>query len=149
MHRAPKQAFVGWMCILLCSIALAEQSPTAVTVAYLSMHPRELNGHLVLVRAQLVFGWEGDNFLYDQPGAVIPKQRSDVPARLWFYCDPKHERDVCSTIKYGFRPVLGTFTGYFHFVPDKRSRLVKGVFDPGPWQFSAVEVSDLQILGDK
>ena len=89
--------------------------------------------------------WEGDNFLYDQPGAVIPRQHTDTAARLWFYCDSKHEQNVCGMIKYGFGPVLGTFTGYFHFVPDKKSRIGTRMFDPGPWQFSAIAVSDVQM----
>src|ERR1700693_6023472 len=29
MHGASKRVFVSWTCVLLCSIALAQQSPTA------------------------------------------------------------------------------------------------------------------------
>ena len=31
MRRFSKQAFVSWTCILFCSVAIAQQSPTAVT----------------------------------------------------------------------------------------------------------------------
>ena len=144
MNRNIKAVFAVWMAIWSCSLTLAQQIPTAVTVAYLELHPKELDGQLVRVRARLVLGWEGDNFLYDQPGAVVPKQRSDAPAKIWFYWDPKHERDLLSTIKPGSNSVIATFTGYFHFVPNKKGRM-KDVFDPGPLQFSSIEVSDLKI----
>lgn len=148
MHRTAQRVFVISVCILLCPLILAQRVPTAVTIAYLFQQPQELDGKLVRVRARLVFGWEGDNFLYDQPGAVVPKQPSGSAPRLWFHCDLKRERDVCGAIKSGHRPVLGTFTGYFHFVADKESR-ANGTFDPGPWQLFAVEVSDLRIHDDK
>jgi hypothetical protein len=38
----------------------------------------------------------------------------------------------------GRSSIHGSFTGYFHFVPKRHSN---GVFDPGPFQFEATEVS--------
>ena len=63
-------------------------------------------------------------------------------ASVWFYCKRDRERKVCDTIQFSVSPVLGKFTGYFHFVPDQKSRL-KDVFDPGPLQLEVVGVSDL------
>jgi hypothetical protein len=63
-------------------------------------------------------------------------------ASVWFYCKLDRERKVWDKIHSGGPPVLGTFTGYFHFVPDQKSRL-KDVFDPGPLQLEVVGVSDL------
>ena len=144
MHCAGQLFLRVFTVFLLCSISLAQQIPTAVTIAYLSTNPQKLDGQLVRVRAILVMGWEGDNFLYDQPTAVVPKT-SGPPAMLWFYCDGQHERQIYAAIKPGNRRVLGTFTGYFHFVPDKKSRGKDKLFDPGSLQFSATGVSDLEM----
>jgi hypothetical protein len=112
-----------------------------VSVASLSQNPRALDGRLVSVRASLVFGWEGDNFLFDSsdlsPGKTPPRNKPSV----WFYCRPGHEKPVYSAVPYSFQPVRGAFIGYFHFVPDKKRR-VNGTFDPGPLQLEAIAVTE-------
>jgi hypothetical protein len=70
-----------------------------------------MDGRLVRVRARVLVGWEGDNFL--GLDAAFGKIHAG--------------------------PVF-TFIGYFHFVPNEKSRR-KSVFDPGPPQFSANSVS--------
>lgn len=142
--------------ILLCSITLAQSppnstsprllspKPTIVTIAYLSTHPRELDGKLVSVRARLEFGWEGDNFMWDEP-RVAASRASDAQPRLWFHVDPAYERQVFGVLPANL-PVVATFMGVFHLVPDKKSR-TNYVFDPGPLQFSAISVSDLKKSG--
>jgi len=61
---------------------------------------------------------------------------------VWFYYKPDHERRVWDAIRFGGPPLLGTFTGYFHFVPHQKSR-TKDVFDPGPLQLEVKGISDL------
>jgi hypothetical protein len=90
----------------------------------------------------LVFGWEGDNFLFDPSAPPDRNMASSLPASVWLYCKAGQERQVYGAIWPGNRPVLGTFTGYFHFVPDQKSRM-KEVFDPGPLQLEAIGISDL------
>jgi hypothetical protein len=141
MHRASQHILVVSVCTLWCAISLAQQTPTAVTVANLSSNQRKFDGHLVRIRAWLIFGWEGDDFLYDPPRPVHP---SSSPA-VWFYCNPNYEQQACANMRKwgdGLR-VLGTFTGYFHFVPSKKRRM-KDVFDPGPLQLEVISVSDLE-----
>jgi hypothetical protein len=67
---------------------------------------------------------------------------SHRPPSVWFYCKSDRERQVWGAINFGRPRVLGTFTGYFHFVPDQKSRM-KSVFDPGPLQLEVIGVSDL------
>jgi hypothetical protein len=119
-------------------------SATLTSVAELSKAPRKFDGRLVRVRALLEFGWEGDNFLSDPSAPASRNTPSRRPVSVWFYCKPDHERQVFGAISAGDRRVLGTFTGYFHFVPDKKSR-TKDVFDPGPLQLEAIGVSDLSL----
>ena len=149
MTRIHRQLLVASICVLAASITPAQNAPITVTIASLSLHPREMDGKLVRVRARYEAGWEGDSFLVDPPDAVIRKGApSTSGARLWIYCDPRNERNVCGPVfeASAFRSnkgALGTFTGYFHFVPDEKSQLKKGVFQAGPFRFSAVSVSDL------
>jgi hypothetical protein len=103
-----------------------------------------MEGRLVSVRARLEFGWEGDNFMWDEPRAAAPRA-SDVRPRLWFHVDPTYERPVFGVLPRNL-PAVGTFTGFFHFVPDKKSR-TNEMFDPGPLQFSAISVSDVKLPG--
>ena len=121
--------------------ALAQQIPTVVTIADLSLHPLRFDGRLVLVRARLVSGWEGDNFLYDPLVTLDGNMASALPVSVWLYCKPGQEQEVYGDV-WGDRRVLGTFTGYFHFVPDRKSP-TKEVFDPGPLQLEAIGSSGL------
>ena len=73
MALAYRRSLVASVCSVLCSVALAQ---TDSTVAYLSLHPREMDGHLVRIRARFEAGWEGDNWLVDAPRAGVEKQDS-------------------------------------------------------------------------
>jgi hypothetical protein len=118
--------------------------PTIVTIAHLATHPRDIDGKLVSFRAHLELGWEGDNFLWDAPKVVASGASGELP-RLWFHVDSARERQVFGALG-GNRSVVGTFTGFFHFVPDRKAR-TNGMFDPGPLQFSAVSISDVKVSG--
>jgi hypothetical protein len=132
------------LCWIACvlSIALSTQfavaRPTEATVSDLSRHAQEFDGQLVHVQAVLVFGWEGDNFLLDPSKPRPVNMPSRDPASVWFYCKPEHEQQVYGPIGHE-RVVFGSFEGYFHFVP--KTRIVNGVFEPGPLQFEAIEAS--------
>jgi hypothetical protein len=135
--------FALLVCVMLsCIVSTGQELPTAASVTELSKNPRNFNGHLVQVRAWLVFGWEGDNFLFDSQKPAPRKTADFRAASVWFYCKPGDQGKVCDTIQFGVAPILGTFTGYFHFVPDQKSRR-KDVFDPGPLQFEVIGISDL------
>jgi hypothetical protein len=135
--------FALMVCIILCCVvSFGQELPIIVSVAGLSKNPRQFDGRLVRVRAWLAFGWEGDNFLSDSSKPASRNMPSHRPASVWLYCKPDRERQVWGTVGFDGPPVLGTFTGYFHFVPDQKSRM-KDVFDPGPLQLEAIEVSDL------
>src|ERR1035437_3417722 len=99
MHGIRQSALVVSLSTLRSSLALAQQTPTAVTVDYMSKHPRELDGKHLIVRARLELGWEGDNFLYDQPNAVLPNQPTGPPPRVWIHCDPQYESQVYGAFK--------------------------------------------------
>jgi hypothetical protein len=130
-------------CVMVfCVVSTGQELPTTASFPALSKNPRKFDGHLVQVRAWLVFGWEGDNFLFDSAKPAPHKTADFRAVSVWFYCKPDRERKVWDTIQFGGPPVLGTFTGYFHFVPDQKSRM-KDVFDPGPLQLEVVGVSDL------
>lgn len=130
------------VCLVVFCVASTGQELTTVSVPELSKNPRKFDGHLVQVRAWLALGWEGDNFLFDSEKPAPRKTADFRAASVWFYCKPDRERKVCDTIQFGGPPVLGTFTGYFHFAPDQKSRM-KDVFDPGPLQLEVVRVADL------
>jgi len=135
--------FALLICVIaFCVVSTGQELPTNASVPELSKSPRTFDGHLVQVRAWLTFGWEGDNFLFDASKRAPHKAADFRAASVWFYCKPDRERKVWDTIQFGGPPVLGTFTGYFHFVPDQKSRM-KDVFDPGPLQLEVVGVSDL------
>jgi hypothetical protein len=121
--------------------ALAQQIPTVVSIMDLSLHPLRFDGRLVIVRAKLVLGWEGDNFLYDPLVTLDGNRASALPISVWLYCKPGQEQEVYGDV-WGDRRGLGTFTGYFHFVPDQKSRM-KDLFDPGPLQLEAIGISGL------
>jgi ankyrin repeat protein len=55
---------------------------------------------------------------------------------------PEHERDIAGAFRADRESVEALFTGYFHFVPNRREN---GMFDPGPLQLEAIEVSDSQL----
>jgi len=116
---------------LLWLPCVAQRVPTDVSISDLSLHPGKFDGRLVRVRASLIVGWEGDNFLID-PLKPRPKTMpSRNPPSVWVYdltavkaaCDPQ---TVC------------LFTGRFHFVPKSR---MQSVFDPGPLQLEVVSTS--------
>jgi hypothetical protein len=90
----------------------------------------------------LTFGWEGDNFLFASAKPAPRKTTDFRAARVWFYCKPDREGKVWDTIQFSGPLILGTFTGYFHFAPNQKSRM-KEEFDPGPLQLDVVGVSDL------
>jgi hypothetical protein len=129
--------------IFLCAaVSVGQELPEIVHLADLSKSPKKFDGRLIQVRAWLAFGWEGDNYLFDTSDPAPLKMPSNPLSSVWFYCKPDHERQVWDTVKFGGRPVLGTFTGYFHFVPDPKAR-VRDMFDPGPLQLEAIKASDL------
>ena len=135
--------FALMLCIIMCTaVSVGQELPAIASLADLSKNPEKFDGRLVQVRAWLAFGWEGDNYLFDSSDPAPRKMPSHPSASVWFYCKPDHERQVWDTVKFGGPPVLGTFTGYFHFVPERKSRL-KDVFDPGPLQLEVIRVSDL------
>jgi hypothetical protein len=137
MHRISQRVLTGCV-VLLCTLAFA-QRPIDVTPEELSAHPQKFDGLLVRVQALLVFGWEGDNFLIDLSKPYPKEFPSRSPATIWFHCKPEREHQVYGAIRPERGRVFGSYTGYFHFV-DKLP-VMNGVFDPGPLQFEAVEVS--------
>jgi hypothetical protein len=142
MQRIGQVALMMVYVILCWVVSFGQELPTVASVADLSKNPQKFDGRLVQLRAWLAFGWEGDNFLFDSREPRPRKIHSQRSAPVWFYCKPDHERKVWDTIKFGGAPVLGTFTGYFHLVPDQKSRM-KDVFDPGPLQLEVIGVSNL------
>jgi hypothetical protein len=127
-------------CVLsiVLSAQFAVARSTEVTVSDLSRHAQEFDGQFVQIQAVLVFGWEGDNFLLDPSRPRPVSMPSRDPASVWFYCKPGHEQEVYGRIGHE-RVVYGSFGGYFHFA--SKTHIVNGVFEPGPLQFEAVEVS--------
>jgi len=101
-----------------------------------SQNPQKFDGRLVSIRAWLLYGWEGDNFLFDAQSIKPGKALRGEP-RAWFYCRPGSERLMDSGVEKGYPRVAGRFVGYFHFVPKKKGRM-KDVFDPGPLQLEAI-----------
>ncbi len=119
--------------------AAGAKGPADATISDLSLHPQRFDGHLVRVRARVVFGLEGDDFLLDPFNDSMPFGGS---ATVWFYCKPENNKRV-----YGQLGLVGpggiVFTGYFHYV--RKTHIVNGAFDPGPLQFEAVDVSGTQL----
>lgn len=144
MQGASQQVAMGFLRALGFSISMAQESPTLVTVANLSINPPRFDGHLVRLRAWVSYGWEGENFFYDPTGlAGRNKNPESARSALWFYCDSEHYQ-LCGTIRPPDQTgVLGWFTGYFHFVP--KTRIVNGVFDPGHLQFEVIGASRASI----
>ena len=128
--------------MVFCVVSAGQELPTTASVPELSKNPRKFNGLFIQVRAWLIFGWEGDNFLFDSAKPAPSKTADFRAASVWFYCKPDRPRKACDTAQFGVPPVLGTVAGYFHFVPDQKSRM-KDVFDPGPLQLEVVGVFDL------
>jgi len=127
--------------VLACIASVAQESAT-VSLADLIQNPLKFDGRLIRVRAWIELGWEGDNYLVDRP-AMLPRTiKSRRPVSVWFYSKAGHERQVWNVINAGDRRIQGTVTGYFHFVPDQKSRM-QDVFDPGPLQLEAIGVSDI------
>jgi hypothetical protein len=141
--------FIVLLCAMVfCVVSTGQQLPTVASVTALSKNSRNFDGHLVQVRAWLVFGWEGDNFLFDSVKPAPRKTGDFRAASVWFYCKPGDQGKVCATIQFGVAPVLGTFTGYFHFVPDQKLRR-KDLFDPGPLQLEVIRISDLPTNAER
>ena len=114
----------------------------AASISDLAQHPLRFDGRLVVVRARLAMGWEGDNFLLDPSAPLNGSLASLSPESVWLYCKPGHECQPDRTVEGGHWVVAGTFVGYFHFVPDHKSR--RGdVFDPGPFQLEGIGVFDV------
>ena len=139
MNRIRRLTLAG--CIaLLCAIAFAQRNPVEVTLEDLSSYPQKFDGHLVRVRALLVLGWEGDNFLIDPSKPTPEGFPSRNPAAVWFHCKPELQKQVYGSIRPNERRrVFGSYTGYFHFV--RKPQIMNGAFNPGTLQFDAVEVS--------
>src|SRR5256885_12783985 len=134
---------VSLFCLALSWIpSFAQSGPTVVSIESLSQNPRTFDGRLVSVRASLVFGWAGDNFLYDttavRPDKALPHNKPSV----WIYCKPGYEKIVSRAVPYTVLPVRGVFVGYFHFVPKQKGR-IKDVFDPGPLQLEVINVTSV------
>jgi hypothetical protein len=138
---------LGWALALISSgDRLSCQEPPAsgtidVTVYDLGANPQQFDGRHVRVRALLVFGWEGDNFLSDPVPRNLP---SGSPAYLWFYCKHGHEREIYGQLSpYGqpspkMRSVEARFSGYFHFISTPQRN---DMFDPGHLEFEATWIS--------
>jgi len=141
MRRVYLQVMLAYV-VLSWVPSLAQESPVVASVHDLSRNPRRFDARLVRVQAWLVYGWEGDNFLFDSAKPAPSNTADFKAASVWFYCKPDRERKVWDTIQFRGPPVLGTFTGYFHFVPNRKSR-IKDVFDPGPLQLEVIGVSGL------
>jgi hypothetical protein len=139
MFRIRHQILTGCVA-LFCTIGFAQHRPKDVTPEELSAHPRKYDGLLVRVRALLVFGWEGDNFLID-PSKPSPEGfPSRSPAAIWFNCKPEREQQIYGPIRPNDRRrVFGSYTGYFHFV--RKPQIMNGAFSPGSLQLDAIEVS--------
>lgn len=119
-------------------------SPSSTSIAELSLNPQAFDGRLVSVRASLVFGWEGDNFLFDTWDLSLGKTPPHNKPSVWFYCRPGYERLVYNAHPGVHQIVRGRFTGYFHFVPNSEGR-VKDNFDPGPLQLEVNAVTETNL----
>lgn len=115
------------------------------TVADLSLHPLKFDGRLVVVRARLAFGWEGDNFLFDASSPSERNMASPNAASVWLYCKPGNECQPNRAIKGSERGIIGRYVGYFHFMRDQKPRR-KDVFDPGPFQLEGIGVFDMSAF---
>jgi hypothetical protein len=129
--------------IMVCCVSSVGQEFSTTAIANLSRNPRKFDGRLVRIRAWVLIGWEGDNFLSEFADPASLSTPSDRPTSVWFYCKPDHDGKVCDTSRYMGRHVVATFTGYFRFVPNQKSRM-KDVFDPGPLQLEVIGISDLR-----
>jgi hypothetical protein len=147
MRRVQLQILLVYL-VLCWAPSIAQDRPIVVSVASLSQNPRRFDGHLVSVRALLLYGWEGDNFLFDASDLGSGKTPRHNEPRVWFYCKPGSERFVYSGLRNGYPRDQGLFTGYFHFVPNKKGR-IKDVFDPGPLQLETISVTDLDSQSAK
>ena len=110
-----------------------------MSITDLSRYPQRFDGRLVRVRGRLEFGWEGDNYLFEPSAIRGPDTSSHFP-HVWFYCKSAQEGRVYCPVSRDSDSRLGTFMGYFHFVPDQKSR-INDVFDPGPLQLEIIGVS--------
>jgi hypothetical protein len=129
--------------VILCgAVSSGQEPPAIVRLAELSKTPEKFDGRLIQVRAWLAFGWEGDNYLFESSDPAPLKMPTNARGSVWLYCKPDHERQVCDAVKYSVLPVSGTFTGYFHFVPERKGR-TNGMFDPGPLQLEVIKVAGL------
>lgn len=123
---------------LACCLALlwlpcsAQDAPTDVSISDLSLHPEKFDAHLVRVRAFLIVGWEGDNFLIDPSKPRPTAMPSRKPPSVWLL-DLTPVKAACGP------ETVCVFTGRFHFV--KKPQMQFGTFDPGPLQFEVVRTS--------
>ena len=118
----------------------AQESPIVASVTALSLDPLKFDGRLVVVRARLALGWEGDNFLFEPSAAPEGNTASPNPTSVWLYCKPGNKCQPDRAMEDSDRGMMGTFVGYFHFVPDPKWRR-KDVFDPGPFQLEGIGFS--------
>jgi hypothetical protein len=66
--------------MVFCVVSAGQELPTTASVPELSKNPRKFNGLFIQVRAWLIFGWEGDNFLFDS-AKPAPSKTADFRAR--------------------------------------------------------------------
>jgi hypothetical protein len=136
MRRIHFEILLAYL-VLSCAPSFAQLRPISVDVASLSKSPQKFDGRLVRIRAWLLYGWEGDNFLFDAQSIKPGKAPLENEPSVWFYCRPGSERLMDSGLEKGYPRVTGTFIGYFHFVPNKKGRM-KDVFDPGLLQLEGI-----------
>ena len=138
------ETFPPLLCRLIVTLACAAgtlqgqgaRTPLQITISDLAANPGKFDGQFVRVRALLVYGWEGDDFLSD------PTPQSTRPPHLWVYWEPEHDKDIAGAFRADRESVEAWFMGYFRFVPNHRPN---GMFDPGSLQLEAIEVSDSQL----
>lgn len=127
-----------FLAFLSCSIAQCQdlfgKRPMDVAISDLAQRPKEFDGKIVRVQGVLVLSWEGDNFLSD-PDAARASSRD--PDYLWLYYETTRGPAIYGKFR-GRASVHGSFTGFFHFLPNHP---MQGVFDPGPLQLEATDAS--------
>ena len=113
---------------------VAQNGRPVLSVTKIAESPWQFDGRLVSLRASMAFGWEGDNFLFDNLGDEDGTFAYDKP-KVWIYCRPGYEKCVGDLFSAGRTP--RTYVGYFHFVANQEGR-ANAVFDPGPLQLEVI-----------
>ena len=118
--------------------ALSGIRPRFTTIRELASNPRKFDRQYVQLRAWPAMGWEGDNYLFEQPyrpGMLV----SGAPA-LWIYTSDADLGGGFDGIRL-MNQSGGFFRGYFHYVANSKSN---GMFNPGPLQFDVTSASKLK-----